>query len=187
MVTTFGGSGPNHAMVPTNAARISSVAMPYNQNAGRTNSACFSVMVTRTPIGSALGRVEYVTSPHRQWNRCSCPQPQAVRVIEWLAADQRAAAVTQDFDLELGARRGEIGPQVGERNAVVQPVAIATGGHETHPFRAPVNDRDRRSVRIARLDEQRHQTFLRACGRLAAQRVAPDEIGFLIETYETVQ
>src|SRR4029077_3465747 len=102
MVTTFGGSGPNHATVATNAARISSVAMAYIQNEGRTSSGCFSVMVIRTPIRSG-------------------PPPEGRRIVEWLAHDECAAAFAEDFDLELGAWRGEIGTQVCEREAAVQP------------------------------------------------------------------
>src|SRR5256885_8808556 len=114
-------------------------------------------------------------------------EAQVVRIVERLAPDERPAAVAEDFHLGLRARRAEIAPDVRERDAAVQSVTIAAGGDEPDHLHAPIHNGYRRRVGVSRIDEQRDEALLRTRGRLPAQRLAPDEVGLLVQTHKTLE
>ena len=89
----------------------------------------------------------------------SAPEAQVVRVVQRLLAHHGAPSLAEDFDVEHGAGHRQVRADVGERDALPHPVAVAARGHQADHLVAVIDDRHGGGIGVRRVHQQRHETF----------------------------
>src|SRR5215469_12568610 len=62
-----------------------------------------------------------------------------VRIEQWLTVDGGRASLSQDLDLQLGTRRGQVMADIGKRNTALQRVTPGARCDDSHALIAGEN------------------------------------------------